>query len=88
MVDLIKVLLKIGVLFEKLVNCFISYLENCEKILFEVFEPWNMTLMVLGNEGIKISSFGTFLMKIRVENTPNGLSRGARACTGVLGAQL
>jgi hypothetical protein len=82
------VLLKIGVLFENLVNCFISYLEDCEKSLFDVFKPCNKTLMVLGNGEIKISTFGAFLTKIRVKNTPNGFSRSVGARTGALGAQL
>jgi len=44
-----------------------------------VFEPWNVTLMVLGNGGIKISTFGAFLTKIKGENTPNDPFRSAGA---------
>jgi hypothetical protein len=55
--------------------------------LFDVYKSWMMTLMVSGNGGIKISTFGAFWAKIRGENTPNSVFRNAAACTGALGAQ-
>jgi len=47
-----------------------------------------MTLMVLGNGGIKISTFGTFLMKTRGKKKLNGHFHSAGSCTRVLGTQL